>query len=103
MINLCLCTLFSGEVEDLYIVWRYALQNVYGLPYMTHCHFLPNDTDLLPGQVLSSKRFLKHFIIGYSNTNRMILDHQCAKYHRLVVIFDVLKMVLISVVYLQCP
>ncbi len=56
-----LCTLFDREIEDLYIAWRKAQRRVWGLPYMTHCHLLPHVTDLLTGEVLFSKRFLKPF------------------------------------------
>ncbi len=43
-----------------------------GLPYIIHCRLLPHVTDLLPGEVLFSKRFLKHFEIGYCNKNNMV-------------------------------
>ncbi len=39
---------------------------------MTHCSLLPHVTDLLPGEVLFSKRFLKHFVTGYCNKNSMV-------------------------------
>ncbi len=69
-----LCTLFDREIEDLYlyIAWRKAQRRVWGLPYMTHCRLLPHVTDLLPKEVLFSKRFLKHFVTGYCNKNSMV-------------------------------
>ncbi len=39
---------------------------------MTHCRLLPHVTDLLPWEVLFSKRFLKHFVTGYCNKNSMV-------------------------------
>ncbi len=65
-------TLFDRAIEDLYIAWRKAQRRVWGLPYMTHCRLLPHVTDLLPGDVLLSKRFLKHFVTGYCNKNSMV-------------------------------
>ncbi len=39
---------------------------------MTHCRLLPHVTDLLPGEVLFSKKILKHFVTGYCNKNSMV-------------------------------
>ncbi len=46
--------------------------NSLGLPYITNCCLLPHVTDLLPGEVLFIKRFLKHFVTGYCNKNGMV-------------------------------
>ncbi len=67
-----LCTLSDREIEDLNIAWRKAQRRVWGLPYLTHCRLLPHVTDLLPGEVLFSKRFLKHFVTCYCNKNIMV-------------------------------
>ncbi len=67
-----LCALFDREIEDFYIAWRKAQRRVWGLPYMTHCRLLPHVTDLLPGKVLLSIRFLKHFVTGYCNRNSIV-------------------------------
>ncbi len=64
--------MFNREIDDLYIAWRIAQQRVLRLPYMTHCRVLPHINDLLPGEVLFSERFLKHFITGYCNINSMV-------------------------------
>ncbi len=42
------------------------------LPYMTHCRLLPHVIDLVPGEVLFSKRFLKYFVTVYCNKNSMV-------------------------------
>ncbi len=42
------------------------------MSYITHCRLLPHVTDLLPEEVLFSKRFLKHFVKGYCNKNIMV-------------------------------
>ncbi len=102
-----ICTLFDREIKDLYIALRKVQRRVWALPYMTHCRLLPRVTDLLPGEVLFSKRFLKHFVTGYCNKivwSELFLDHQCAMYLNLVIIFEmyVLKMILTSIVYIQC-
>ncbi len=39
---------------------------------MTHCRLLPNVTDLLHGEVLFSKIFLKHVVTDYCNKNSMV-------------------------------
>ncbi len=39
---------------------------------MTHCRLLLYVTDLLPVEVLFSKRFLKHFVTDYCNKNSMV-------------------------------
>ncbi len=39
---------------------------------MTHCCLLPHVNDLLPEEVLFSKRFLKHFVTGYCNKHSMV-------------------------------
>ncbi len=66
------CTLFDREIEDLYIAWIKAQRRVWGLPYMAYCCLLPHVTDLLPVEVLFSKRFLKHFVAGYCHKNNMV-------------------------------
>ncbi len=43
-----------------------------GLPYITHCRLLLHVTDWLLGEVLFSKRFLKHFVTGYCNKNSIV-------------------------------
>ncbi len=68
----------------------------------THCRLLPHVTDFLHGDVLFSKRFLKHCITGYCNKNSrsmLFLDHQCAMYLGLVGF----KMILTYIVYIECP
>ncbi len=69
---------------------------------MTHCHLLPHVTDLLPGEVLFSKGFLKQVIATKIVWSVMFLDHQCAMYLGLVITFEmyVLKMILTSIVYI---
>ncbi len=39
---------------------------------MTHCRLLPHVTDLLPEELLFSKRFLKHFVTGQCNKNSIV-------------------------------
>ncbi len=39
---------------------------------MAHCRLLPHVTDLLPGEVLFSKRFLKNVVTGYCNKNSIV-------------------------------
>ncbi len=57
--------MFDREIEDLYIAWRKAHRRV----YIIHCHLLAHVNHLLPGEVLFSKIYLKHFVTGYCNTN----------------------------------
>ncbi len=64
--------MFDRKIEDLYTAWRKAQRRVWGLPYKNHCRLLPLVTDLLPGEVLFSTRFLKHFVTGYCNKNSMV-------------------------------
>ncbi len=37
-----------------------------------NCRLLPSVTDLLPGELIFSKRFLKHFVTGYCKINSMV-------------------------------
>ncbi len=64
--------IFNREIEDVLIACRTVPRRVYELPYMTHCRLLSHVTDLLPGEVLVSKWFLKHFMTGYCHNNSMV-------------------------------
>ncbi len=77
----CIVYIFNNEIVR--VAWQKALQNIWGLQYVIHCPLSPHVIDLLPGDVVFSKRSLEYFITGYSNKNKMVsivLDHQYAMY-----------------------
>jgi hypothetical protein len=64
--------LYHKDIDNLYVTWRKAIRKVWQLPYRAHCKLLPRVSGLFPAKVMFCKRFLKHFLSGFNNSNEVV-------------------------------
>ena len=78
--------LYHTDANRLCITWRKAMRRLYKLPNRTHCKLLPIITDILPVDLQTNLRFLKHMYLGLNHDNSTVqfLFNMCNSLHRTV-------------------
>ena len=64
--------LYHVEFNKLCINWRKAMRRLFKLPCRAHCNLLPVITDILPVDVLTDTRFIRHLSSGLRHKNETV-------------------------------